>query len=410
MFLELNIIQSVGIAVLFLTIGKWFVNRVKFLQKITIPAAVVGGLLFAIVNTIFYILDIGAIVLDTTLNEFFMVIYFTTIGFNASLKTIKDSGSIVVKFLLLTIGIIFIQNFVGIISANFLGVDPLLGLILGSPALLGGHSTVAAVSPTLQGLGLDSALTVGITGATLGITIGSITGGTVGSSIVRKNNLSPNVKNVDNQVVENADVAEELTSANESNLSYKGISHMIAVTFIAMFIGTFVTDAVNAIMANFVEGITFPVVLGPLLVAAIFRNISDAMDKPFIDTDNLQVVSSNSLDIFLSLTIVGLQLWTIFDVAIEMVVIVLLVALVTFIYSTGLVYRIMGKNYDAAIMTSGFIGFAMGSSSNAMASMRSVTRNYGPSPLAKLTVSIVAGLFADFINILIIYGFLAFLG
>lgn len=396
----LNIYQSIGIAVLFLFLGHWLQRRYQWIANMTIPAAITGGLFFAFFNMLIRQLNIGVFYLDTSLTEFFMVIYFTTIGFNASLKVMGKARNTVLKFLGVSVIAVFLQNFIAIGVGNVLNVDSLLALLLGSPALVGGPGTAAAIAPTIEQMGHPEAMTVGLTAASLGIVIGSFSAGSVGEKLIDRYGLTVKDPNAENE--------SELDEIQEDSdvLTAERVYKSALLIFMAMFIGSYVTEAINWVMGFFVSGISFPVIIGPMLTASVIRNISDSVDEPFVDIEGIGVISPISLDVFLGLTIVSLELWTVFDIALPMLVIIAIEAVATILFAYFIVFRVMNRDYDAAITTVGFIGFGMGSSSNGMAAMRTVTNKHGPSPKAFLTVAIVGGLFIDFINVVLIYGFI----
>ncbi|WP_195852530.1 sodium/glutamate symporter [Aerococcus sanguinicola] len=402
--IEFDSIQSMGFAVLTLLFGKWIINTFPKLEEYSLPPAIVGGLIFAIVNTILRLANLMVIKIDTEYAMLFMVIYFTTIGFEASLQALVRAKGIVSKFLFVSILAIFVQNFLALGLGKAFGIPGPLALLLGSPALVGGPGTAAAVSPSIEALGFDTATSVGVIAATLGIVLGSVSGGPVASTAIKKHNLS--AKDPD----ASANTGDRYKSHSQrQKMTGERIAVMLYGTLVVIFLGIFVTKLLNFFVGYLVGGISFPLYIGPMIVAATVRNISDARDKPILDDEALGFTSDISLNIFLSLTMVGLELWTILDMAIPMLIIIALEAIITIAFARYVVYKLMGNNYDAAVMTAGFIGFGMGSSSNAMACMQQLTKEYGPSPLAFLAVSIVGALFIDFVNIFMIYGFINFL-
>ncbi|KAA9234377.1 sodium/glutamate symporter [Aerococcus mictus] len=399
--INFDIVQTLGLAVLALFFGKWMTNVFPVLEEYSLPPAIVGGLAFALVNMFLRLTNLVTFNLDTSLSTLFMVVYFTTIGFSASIQALSRAKGVVMKFLFIAIFAIFIQNILALVLGKFLDIPGPLALLLGSPALVGGPGTAAAVSPTIVNLGYDNATSVGIIAATLGIVLGSLSGGPIASGIAKKYSLS---------------AKDENASANTSNryhrhpqhqrLTAERIGYMLYGTLLVIFVGTFVTEIINTVVGKLVGGITFPVYIGPMIVAATARNISDAKERPILDDAALDVTSDISLNLFLALTMVDLELWTIIDMALPMLLIIVAETVVTLAFARYIVFYTMGKNYDSAVMTAGFIGFGMGSSSNAMACMRQITHEYGASPLAFLAVSIVGALFIDFINIFAIYGFI----
>lgn len=413
--ISFSYIQTVGIAVIFLLIGRFLVNRSPKLKNLTIPGAVIGSLIFAFIHLFLNLTDIGQFKLDTSLTDLFMVIYFTTIGLNASFKSLGSSTGNISKLILLTIVGIFLQNFLAIGVGNAFDLNPLLSLLAGSPALVGGAGTAAAVSPTIEAMGFPSAVTVGLTSATIGVVIGSISAGSFGGRLIRRNQLSSKDAATLDDAAQQREAAEERDEDEDDDratIFSKSIYRTICLIFICMFLGSYVTAAINAFIGQFVSGVQFPIIIGPMLVGATIRNLADRYDIEgnVIDLEGISAISNISLDLFLAMTIIALELWTIFDVALPIIIIILLEAVVTIAFAYVVVFRFMGKNYDAAMMTTGFIGYAMGSSSNAMAAMKSVRSKFGASPVAFLSIAIVGGLFTDFINVLVIYGFIGFYG
>lgn len=404
--IQLNVVQSLGIAVLCLCLGHGLIRHSPLLARTTIPAAIIGGFIFALANAIGFISQTVHFISDSQLASFFMVFYFVTIGFNASLKALSQSRSTVFKFFFWTVVVIFAQNILAILIGRLLDFPPLLALLVGSPSLVGGPGTAAAVAPSIQALGYDQALTVGLTAATIGIVVGSMFAAPLGNRLIQNHQLYD-----PDQSSPTAQAPASVSDQGESGttLTCQGVYQATLLIFIAMFIGSFITTAINLFVGRFIQGISFPIVLGPMLVAFIMRNISDRLDRPFVESAGLDTLSTLSLDIFLALTIIGLELWQIFYIALPMLIIISILSLLTLAFAYFILFRLMNGTYDAAILSAGFMGFAMGTSSNAMAAMQSLTDRYEPSPLAVLTVSIVAGLFVDFTNVLIIYTFIGFL-
>ncbi|AMB98564.1 hypothetical protein AWM75_00510 [Aerococcus urinaehominis] len=401
MHITLNLVQTIGLAIISLLVGKWLTSNISKLEEYSLPPAIVGGLAFALVNMVLRLTGLVTIELDTSLTMFFMVIYFTTIGFDASLKALSRAKQVVGRFLLLAVLAIFVQNILALILSKFFNIPGPVALLLGSPALVGGPGTAAAVSPSIAELGYTNASSVGVIAATLGIVLGSISGGPVAAAAVKKYDLS-----AANDRSSAMTMGNHPRQGRKKPLTGQRIALMVYLIFLVIFAGSYLTQIINASVSHFVDGISFPVYIGPMIVAAVVRNISDARPDPIVDDQAVAVTSDISLNLFLSLTMISLELWTIIDMALPMMAIIALEALATILFARFIVFKVMGQNYDAAVMTAGFLGFGMGSSSNAMACMRQITHEYGPSPLAFLAVSIVGTLFIDFINIFVIYGFI----
>lgn len=404
MLLKMNLVQTTGFAVIFLLIGRMIKKNVPFFQRYSIPAPVIGGILFSLIHLATKSAGLVEIEFTTTLQSFFQTMYFTTIGLSASLKILKKGGSVVGKFLLLAVVMALMQNVIAVGVSLGVGFDPLLGLLCGSSALVGGTGTTAAVAPSIEALGYPQALTVGITAATFGILAGSITGNPIARRLIVKQNL---FKKGDRDPFAEADFGQtEIASpVNKSTVSM-GVFTLLVI----MFLGSYVTEGINAFVGQFVDNVAFPAYLGSMLIAAIWRNVSDSREKVKVNMDAMEVVADFSLSIFLGIALLNLKLWQLMDLALPMILILVLQLVFAFVFASYVVHPMMGKNYDSAMMSSGLIGFGMGSTSNAMANMQALAEQYRYSKMAFFVVPIVGALFIDFINIFLIYGFVGFLG
>lgn len=393
--IKMDLLQTIGLAGLSLIVGYWLKKR--WLKRLTIPAAVIGGLIFAIINTIFYQLGIGYITVNTGLNDFFMVLYFTTIGLGASIKNSRGLGKSIVMLLGLTIIAIFVQNFVAVGIGKMFGVDSLVALMMGSPALVGGPGCVAAIAPAVEKMGYSQAMTAGMISATIGISAGGLLAGPIGSRIIERHKLS---------TMTNAKTYEQEAAKSDKDSAIMGktdVFNTMMIILVCMFFGSFITRAINFFMGIFMDNISFPVVLGPMILGFVFRYISDKKENDLVSVDGVDVVADVSLDLFLGLTIINLQFWTIFEIAVPMIVILVAGIIITLLFAYFIIYYAMGRNYDAAVMSAGFVGYGCGTTSNAMSGMREVTNKYGPSPKSFLTTSIICGVFLDFANVLLVF-------
>lgn len=406
MTIQLNMIQSMGLAVAFLLIGKAVKDNVPFFSKYCLPSPVIGGLIFSIIHMILRQSNIALFEFDTTLQTFFQIMFFCTIGFNASFKMLKVGGRKVLVFLLIATVFAVLQNAFAVSIAGIIGIDPLLALLTASPALTGGHGTSAAVAPSIEVLGYPEALTVALTAATFGLVAGSMIGSPMANRLIIKDDLV-NKKNLENH----DEVAVDLTlvESKKTLLDVDKISMAFFQILIAMALGTFLTTALNSFVGQWITGVSFPAYIGAMLVAAVIRNISDNSNLFKTPMEEIEVVSEVSLSLFLGMALITLKLWQLIDLAVPMLILLLGQCILMYFYGVFVSYRIMGKNYDSAIMLAGLVGFGMGSTSNAMANMNSVTEKYIHSRTAFFVVPIVGSLFIDFINIGIIYGYIGFL-
>lgn len=406
MTIQLNMIQSIGLAVIFLLLGKAVKNTIPVFSRYAIPSPVIGGLIFSIIHMIFRQNNIASFEFDTTLQTFFQIMFFCTVGFNASFKMLKIGGKQVLLFLLISTVFAVLQNALAVGLAGIVGIDPLLALLTASPALTGGHGTSAAVAPSIEALGYPQALTVALTAATFGLVAGSLLGSPMANRLIIKDNLLHKKKLPSSN---ETDFDLSITQKNTPLLDTNKISMAFFQILIAMFLGTYLTDALNAFVSQWSTDINFPAYIGAMITAAVIRNISDATGFIKTPLEEIKVVEEVSLNLFLGMALITLKLWQLIDLALPMLLLLLAQCVMMYLYGIFVSYPLMGKNYDSAVMVAGLTGFAMGSTSNAMANMNSITEKYVYSRTAFFIVPIVGSLFIDFINIGIIQGFISFL-
>ena len=272
MTIQLNMIQSIGLAVVFLLIGKGIKNNIPLFSKYAIPSPVIGGLIFSIIHMVLRQSNIILFEFDTTLQTFFQTMFFCTVGFNASLKMLKIGGKKIFIFLLISTVFAFLQNVLAVGLSKVVGINPLLALLTASPALTGGHGTSAAVAPSVEALGFPEALTVALTAATFGLIAGSLIGSPMANRLIIKDDLL-NKKKAHPSDDANFDLS--IVETKKTMLDTNKISMAFFQILIAMAIGTYLTDALNKFVGQWFNGVTFPVYIGAMLVAAIIRNISD---------------------------------------------------------------------------------------------------------------------------------------
>lgn len=406
MTIHFNMIQSIGLAVIFLLVGKSVKNNISLFSKYAIPSPVIGGLIFSIVHMILRQSNIVVFEFDSTLQTFFQTMFFCTVGFNASLKMLKIGGKKILIFLLIATVLAVLQNVLAVGLAEFIGINPLLALLTASPSLTGGHGTSAAVAPSIEALGYPEALTVALTAATFGLIAGSILGSPMANRLIVKNNL---VNKKKNQLSNENNFDLSIIDNKKTTLDTNKISMAFFQILIAMALGTYLTDALNSFVGKWFNGVTFPAYIGAMLIAAVIRNISDSSTIFKSPLEEIEVVGEVSLNLFLGMALITLKLWHLVDLAVPMLVLLLAQCVLMYFYGMFVSYKLMGKDYDSAVMVAGLTGFAMGSTSNSMANMNSVTEKYLYSKTAFFIVPIVGSLFIDFINIGIIYGFIGFL-
>ena len=392
MLLSLDMYQTVAVAVLVLLLGSFLKKRIYFLEKFCIPAPVIGGLIFAIFTLICYSTGILEIDFDDTLKEVCMVFFFTSVGFQANLKVLKSGGKPLLIFLVLVIVLIITQNFTAIGLANLLGLDSLTGMTTGSIPMVGGHGTAGAFGPVLEDFGISGATTVCTAAATFGLVAGSLMGGPIGNRLIKKHNLLETIKNDDDTLL----VEEEEKHERHFSMYAPAVFQLI----IAVGIGTIFSKLLS------LTGMTFPIYIGAMIAAAIMRNIGEYTGKITIHMGEINDLGGICLSLFLGIAMITLKLWQLADLALPLVILLAGQVALMFLFSYIVVFNVMGRNYDAAVLVAGTCGFGMGATPNAMANMQAICEKYGPSVKAYLIIPIVGSLFADFLNSLTITFFI----
>lgn len=392
MTITMNMIQSIGLAVILLLIGKGLRKRINFFEKYCIPSPVIGGLLFAIITLVLRLTGTLMFEFDTTLQTFFMTMFFTSVGFNASFKVLKKGGPKVIIFLGVATLLVVLQNAIAVGLAGAVGVHPLLALMTGSTPMTGGHGTSAAFAPTLEAIGISGATTVAVAAATFGLVAGSMMGGPVANRLIIKHDLL-------NKKRSSAKVDEDLVESGSTILDGEKIASAFFQILIAMGIGVYVSNLIA------LTGITMPGYIGSMLVAAVMRNVSDsgAFHTP---QEEIGVVGDVALNLFLAMALMTLKLWELIDLAVPMLVLLAGQALLMYLFATYITFPIMGKDYDAAVISAGHCGFGMGATPNGVANMASVAQKYEYSAVAYFVVSLVGALFIDFTNAFVITTFI----
>lgn len=403
MAIEFNMIQTIGFAVLLLVVGRWLRNNVAFFERFAIPAPVIGGFLFALFNLVFKLTGWVDITFDTTLQGFFMTMFFTTVGFGASVALLGKAGKMVTRFLLVASVLVVLQNLLAVLLAPIVDIPSALALMTGSVSMTGGHGVSGGMAPLVEAQGVERAETVAYTAATFGLLMGSLIGGPVGDRLIKRNRLQ-------SSGTRNVDVDDNLLTAYRRDLRSDQVMQAFIVILIAMFIGTYITDGINWIISQFTDKAAFPNYLGAMLVGILFRYISDTRNQrqyhEFVPTQEVEIIGSVALALFLAQALMTIKLWELADLAIPLVILLIAQTVLMLLFARFVTFRAMGSDYDAAILSAGHCGFGMGATPNGVANMESVVQKYSPSRLAFFVLPIVGGMFIDFVNILVVTVFL----
>lgn len=388
MIIHLDMYQTLAIAVVVLMLGQFLKMKINFLEKFCVPAPVVGGLIFAIFTCVCYVTGIAEFDFDDTLREVCMVFFFTSVGFQANLKVLKKGGKSLIVFVLLVVVLIFAQNFLAVGVASLLGLNKLIGMCTGSIPMVGGHGTAGAFGPVLEDFNISGATTICTAAATFGLVAGSLIGGPVGRKLIEKKNLLSTVVPEDDSLL----VEDEKKHERHTNMYAIAVFQLI----IAVGIGTIFSKLLT------LTGMTFPVYIGAMIAAALIRNIDEYTGKFNIHMGEINDVGGISLSLFLGIAMITLKLWQLSDLALPLVVLLMIQVVLIYVFARYVVFNIMGRDYDAAILAAGTCGFGMGATPNAMANMQVLCEKYAPSVKAYLLIPLIGSLFADFINSLVI--------
>lgn len=397
MTFELNVYHTIAIAVVILIIGEMIRKRVAVLRKYCIPVPVVGGLLCTVLILAGHVTGAFEVKFDMGFKDFFMLLFYSGIGFTASWKLLKKGGPQVIIFLIISSVVVVLQNFLGVGLAKLMGVNPLVGLATASIPMTGGHGTSAAFAPVLEQAGLANANTIALAAATFGLVAGSLLGGPVGRFLIEHYHLKASDAAAVTVKLDDKELGNAVGGSSERDLTVAAYQLLIAVS-----LGCLVSD----LLAK--TGLSFPASVGGMTAAAIIRNIADNTEHLKLRLPEISIISNISLLIFLALSMMTLQLWQLADLAVPMLVLLFAQIALMFFCAVFITFKFMGKTYDAAMIAVGHCGFGLGAVPTAMANMQSVEEKYGPSPNAFFIVPLVGSLFINLVNTFVITGFINF--
>lgn len=399
MTLNLDMIATVALASLLLLFGNFIRKKVKILEKICIPGPVIGGLLAAIIVLLLKTSNILSISMDTTLQSPFMIAFFTTIGLGASFALLKKGGKILIVYWLLCGVLAISQNIIGVLGAKVTNINPLIGLMCGAISMEGGHAAASSFGMTIEGLGVNGAVTIGMAAATFGVMCGGLVGGPVSRYLIDKYNLKPTEENnslSSKDIDSNGGVSVEEIAGIKLSESFNANTMIVQIAVIStcMTIGTLLGTWFSNI-----TGVVLPGYVGAMFVAVIFRNINDKFKIVNLDLYSIDIISNVCLGIFLTMALMTIKLWELAGLAGPMIVIVVIQVLFIILFGIFVAFKVLGKDFDAAIMVAGMLGHGLGATPNALANINSVTSKYGNSTKAFLIVPLVGAFLIDLIGI-----------
>lgn len=389
---------TLGIVVLF--VGKRLNDVIGVLREFSIPEPVTGGLLFSIVFGLVYALTGIAVEFDLAARDLLLVYFFTTIGINASLKDLLAGGKPLVILLAVTVGYMFVQNLTGISVAALFDLPTAVGVLGGTMSLIGGHGTAIAWAPRIaEDFGISNAMEIGIASATFGLILASLMGGPIAKFLIKRHNLTPDH-------IEPQDVG--LSEADR----VEGIGHL---QFLDAVLAIHLSAIFGVILNDFIAdmGLQLPLFVTCLFAGIILTNLVPK-SLPRISgmawpsrTPAMALIAEISLGCFLAMSLMSLQLWTLIDLAAPIFTILAAQFVIAVAINIFVIFPSMGRNYDAAVVCSGFGGISLGSTPTAMANMAAVTQRFGASHMAFIVVPLVCAFFIDLANALMIPFFLA---
>ncbi|MDO5047989.1 MAG: sodium/glutamate symporter [Anaerococcus sp.] len=388
--MQLDTIQTMAIAMLAFALGAFIKNKFEFFKKFFIPSPVIGGLLFSILVFIGKRFLDMTIDFDLSLQDFFMNVFFTSIGLAASFKSLKKAGPLGLKLSLLIILLLPLQNILAISLAYLFRINPLHGLAMGSTSMTGGIGSAISFGKIMEALGASNNISIGVAASTFGLLIGSLVGGPVARRLIRVHKL---------ETLGKSQIEGRKTF---QNLDQKSLMKAIILISLAGLLGIFI----NKVLA--LTRLNFPYYVGLQFAGLIIRNIFDLLKKD-VGMKSVETVGNISLNIFLSLALINLNLTAITDLALPMFIILISQAILIGLYTSLVSFRLLGANYDAAVMAAGHCGVGLGQTPNAMANMEAIIEEKGPSDLALFIFPLVLAISVNLFNPLIISLFMNFL-
>jgi ESS family glutamate:Na+ symporter len=381
---RLNSAQVLAVACVGVLLGAWLKRKLPVLERLNLPTPVVGGMIFALVALVLHSRNL-TVEADGTLRDLLMIAFMTTIGLSARLKLIREGGAKLLWLLALSSVGAVLQNLLGIGLAKTMGADPRVGILTGSVALAGGPATALAFGATFEKMGVAGATEIGIASATFGIAVAGLIGGYVGGWLIRRHRLKPRAQPTGSKIGHIG-----AGSADGSLLN------MVLIVGMAVGLGNVLSGQIER------TGLILPAYIGAMIVAAVIRNLDDRFGFARISQPGVDLVGRVALNLFIVMALVTLRLWELKNLALPMLVILAAEVALCLAMCCTIVYWWMGRDYKAAVESSGFCGYMLGITANAVACMEELVEKYGPAPEAFLVVPVVGAFLIDFANSLVI--------
>ena len=393
--------QTLLLAMFVFFLGAFLHSHFRAFKKYNIPEPVIGGLLVSLVFAFLYKVYQVELVLDQELKTDLMLTFFATVGLNAKFSSFKSGGKKIFMFLMVAGGFLFIQNFVGIACAKLLGIEAVLGLIAGSITLSGGHGTGAAYALHEKFAAISGSMEVAMACATFGLVLGGIIGGPVSQLLIARYKLAPDNK------VKNPDEGLKDHGFNEpETVTSRSILQVLLSSVVALYVGTWLSGILNPLLVSYSANMKIPEFILVLFTGIVITNLSDLTTKYKVHKQSIDLVNLLSLTLFLSTAMMSLKLWELVDLALPLLIIIIVQTVVMALYSYYVTFRVLGKDYYAAVVVGGHCGFGLGATPTAVANIESLTNRYGEAPHAMFTTLMVGAFFIDITNMIVIQLFL----
>lgn len=401
--LDLNIVSTLILAIVLCLFGNFIKNKFSIFNKVCIPTPVIGGLFFSLLIFILRKFGILEITMDTSLMPYFLSIFFISVGFCINIFSAKGGGKLLFLYWLLCAILGLCQNLIAVFSSKLLHIKPLLGFMCGSVSMEGGHGYSLAFGKTIESLGIENACAIGIAAATLGLITGGLLGGPVGRFLIYKYDLKP-LKGGSRLFKSNKNQNTIKTNKPKIQFTPIGFLENILILLLIMNISFFVSNIIN-LKTN----IIIPNIVIGMLLSVIINNFNIKKQVFEFYEDLFEFIQNISLDIFLTMALMSIDLYALSSLLGPILIIVFFQVLFVLIYGVFICFRVLGKDYDAAIMISGLIGHTLGATPNALANMSTLTSKYGKSETAFLIVPMVGAFLLDAFSMPCILFFINFL-
>ncbi|MEM8845037.1 MAG: sodium/glutamate symporter [Pseudomonadota bacterium] len=385
--------RTLAISILVLFLGLYLNQKIKILGNSFIPPSVTGGIICSVLIAIIYTTTDVEISFDMQIRDVLLLVFFSTIGLNANFKVLATGGKALLVLCVIAFVFLIVQDLTGVGLAKLIGVHPGYGLMAGSVSLAGGHGTAIAWGIEAKKAGLENAQDIGLIFATFGLIAGGLLGGPIAKLLILRNSLAPSETNQHQVSIKPTQITKPETLVDT-------LGSLLALT-VCVVAGQLINEFITT------KGMVLPGFLTSMFVGIAIANGMESL-KFKLHSPSIDRFSEISLNIFLTMSLMSMHLWVLADAAAPIIIALLIQMLVMTLFAVMIVFRFMGKDYDAAVITSGFVGLGLGATPVAIANITEVTRRFGPSMKAFLIIPLVGAFFIDIFNAVVIKAFLSF--